>query len=126
MFITGLFPEEEKCDLYNLADVYVMPSRAEGFGFVFLEAMASGLPVIASKYDGGRDALLDGRLGLLVDPSSPAEIRAAIMEQLQQGERRVPDELGHFSFANFTSRLAAIVDSATSASNPASALVVRS
>jgi phosphatidyl-myo-inositol dimannoside synthase len=114
LVITGLFAEEEKCDLYNLADVYVMPSRAEGFGFVFLEAMAAGLPVIASKYDGGRDALLEGRLGLLVDPSSPAEIRAAIVELLQRGERRVPEGLEHFSFANFKSRLAAIVQAATS------------
>lgn len=120
VIITGLFPEDEKCDLYNLADVYVMPSRAEGFGFVFLEAMASGLPVVASKYDGGRDALLDGRLGLLVDPSSPAEVRAAIMEALQRRERRVPDELEYFSFASFKSRLAGIVDAATSASAPAS------
>jgi len=111
-----MFSEAEKCDLYNLADVYVMPSRAEGFGFVFLEAMASGIPVIASKYDGGRDALLDGRLGLLVDPSNPAEIRAAILELLAEDGRQVPDELRHFSFANFTSRLAAIVNSATSVS----------
>ena len=37
---TGLFADEEKPDLYNLADAYVMPSRGEGFGFVFLESMA--------------------------------------------------------------------------------------
>jgi len=123
---TGVFPEEEKCDLYNLADVYVMPSRAEGFGFVFLEAMASGLPVIASKHDGGRDALLEGRLGLLVDPSSPAEIRAAIVELLQRGQRGVPAALEHFSFANFKVRVAAIVDSATSASDPAPTSAARS
>ena len=63
-------------DLYNLADVYVMPSPGEGFGFVFLEAMACGVPVIGSKVDGGREALLDGKLGLLVDPTNHAELRA--------------------------------------------------
>ena len=106
---TGLFAEEEKADIYNLADVYAMPSRGEGFGFVLLEAMASGVPVIASKHDGGREAVLDGKLGALVDPSNPAEIRAAISDALQLGERRVPDGLEHFGFDRFTERVHAIV-----------------
>ncbi|HEV7768874.1 MAG TPA: glycosyltransferase family 4 protein [Thermoanaerobaculia bacterium] len=113
VIFTGLFADEEKADLYNLADAYVMPSRGEGFGFVFLEAMASGVPVIASKLDGGREALLDGKLGLLVDPTNPAEIRAAIMETLERGERRVPEGLDYFSFENFSARSNAIVQSAT-------------
>src|SRR5205085_1359964 len=66
---TGFIEEREKADLYNLADVYVMPSRGEGFGFVFLEAMACGVPAIASCHDGGREALRGGELGTLVDPS---------------------------------------------------------
>ncbi|HXG57540.1 MAG TPA: glycosyltransferase family 4 protein [Thermoanaerobaculia bacterium] len=107
---TGYFPEEEKADLYSLADVFVMPSRGEGFGFVFLEALASGLPVIGSRIDGGRDALLDGELGLLVDPANSAEIEAAIRELLARRERHVPPRLEHFSFEHFTARLAAIVD----------------
>jgi glycosyltransferase involved in cell wall biosynthesis len=107
---TGLFAEEEKPDLYNLADVYVMPSRGEGFGFVFLEAMACGVPVIASKLDGGREALLDGELGALVDPTNPAEIRAAILETLARGERRIPEALSYFSFEKFAERSRAIID----------------
>ena len=110
VIFTGLFPEEEKPDLYALADVYVMPSRGEGFGFVFLEALASGIPVIGSKHDGGREALLDGELGLLVDPGNPAEIEAAINELLHRRERTIPARLGYFSFANFTARANAIVD----------------
>jgi glycosyltransferase involved in cell wall biosynthesis len=106
---TGIFLEDEKPDLYNLADVYVMPSRGEGFGFVFLEAMACGVPVIASKLDGGREALLNGQLGLLVDPTNPAEIRAAIMETLERGKRGVPPELAHFSFENFATRSKEII-----------------
>lgn len=106
---TGLFPEEEKPDLYNLADVYVMPSRGEGFGFVFLEAMACGVPVIGSKLDGGREALLEGKLGLLVDPTNPAEVRAAILEMLARGERRVPEGLEYFSFERFVERSREIV-----------------
>lgn len=101
---TGLFADEEKPDLYNLADAYVMPSRGEGFGFVFLEAMACGVPVIGSKLDGGREALLDGKLGMLVDPTNRAEIRAAILETLERGERRIPEGLDYFSFENFAQR----------------------
>jgi phosphatidyl-myo-inositol dimannoside synthase len=107
---TGLFDERDKPDLYNLADVYAMPSRGEGFGFVFLEALASGVPVVASKLDGGREALLGGQLGLLVDPTSPAEIRAALAETLARGERVIPSALEYFSFENFTRRVSAIVD----------------
>jgi phosphatidyl-myo-inositol dimannoside synthase len=114
VIFTGLFPEEEKADLYALADVYVMPSRGEGFGYVFLEAAASGLPVIGSKLDGAREALLEGRLGLLVDPSSPAEIEQAIREALRNPHKRIPPELGQFSFANFQARANAIIDRARS------------
>jgi glycosyltransferase involved in cell wall biosynthesis len=107
---TGLFPEEEKADLYNLADVYVMPSRGEGFGFVFLEALACGVPVIASRLDGGREALLGGQLGQLVDPTNPAEIRLAILHALASGEKRIPEGLDYFSYENFERRTHAIID----------------
>ncbi|MFP5247927.1 MAG: glycosyltransferase family 4 protein [Thermoanaerobaculia bacterium] len=106
---TGLFDERDKPDLYNLADAYVMPSRGEGFGFVFLEALACGVPAIGSKLDGGREALLHGDLGLLVDPTNPAELRAAILETLARGERRIPEGLDYFSFEKFASRSRAIL-----------------
>lgn len=112
---TGLFPESEKPDLYALADVYVMPSRGEGFGFVFLEAMASGIPVIASKHDGGREAVLDGKLGLLVDPASPSEIRAAIEECFVRCVREVPAGLQYFAFERFVERVGAIIDASAGA-----------
>lgn len=107
---TGLFPESDKPDLYNLADVYVMPSRGEGFGFVFLEAMASGLPAIGSKLDGGREALLHGELGTLVDPSNRDELREAILAALAAPKRKVPEKLAYFSFEKFTDRVSAILD----------------
>lgn len=106
----GQFPESEKPDLYNLADVYAMPSRGEGFGFVFLEAMACGVPVIASRLDGGREAVRMGMLGKLIDPANPAEIRAAILDALETRERRIPAGLEYFSFEHFEQRTHAIVD----------------
>ncbi|HXH39087.1 MAG TPA: glycosyltransferase family 4 protein [Thermoanaerobaculia bacterium] len=108
---TGLFPEDEKADLYNLADVYVMPSRGEGFGFVFLEALACGVPVIASRLDGGREAVRMGGLGRLVDPTSPAEIRMAILDTLASGgTKTIPEGLDFFSYTNFERRTHAIID----------------
>jgi phosphatidyl-myo-inositol dimannoside synthase len=110
---TGLFDESEKPDIYNLADVYVMPSRGEGFGFVFLEAMACGVPVIGSKLDGGREALLDGELGLIVDPACRKEIRATISEQLGGAESRVPQGLNHFDFYGFAKNVGNMIERAT-------------
>jgi phosphatidyl-myo-inositol dimannoside synthase len=110
---TGFLSEEEKADVYALADVYVMPSRGEGFGFVLLEAMACGIPVIGSKHDGGREALRHGALGTLVDPANPAELRAAIEDALRSGARKVPEGMEYFAYERFVERVHAIIDSAT-------------
>ena len=106
---TGMVPEADKPNLYRLADVYVMPSRGEGFGFVFLEAMACGIPVVASKVDGSREAVREGELGLLVDPDNPEEIEAAILESLSR-PKDVPAGLEYFSFERFRERLGGILD----------------
>ncbi len=106
---SGPFDESDKAGIYALANVFVMPSRGEGFGFVFLEALASGLPVIGSRHDGGREALLGGKLGLLVDPSSPGELRQAILEQLE-APRTIPEALDVFSFERFVNSTHAIMN----------------
>lgn len=80
---TGRIAEYEKIGHYRLADVYVMPSTGEGFGIVFIEAAACGVPVIGSSADGSREALLDGRLGALVDPRDGAQIVEAVSEVLR-------------------------------------------
>jgi glycosyltransferase involved in cell wall biosynthesis len=105
---TVLFPgyvsESEKLDYYRLADVFVMPSRLEGFGYVFLEALAVGVPVIASKVDGSREAVMNGAWGLLVDPARSEELIAAIREALAHPFVPSRDELEHFSTASFERR----------------------
>jgi phosphatidylinositol alpha-1,6-mannosyltransferase len=73
--------------LYRDADVFVMPSTGEGFGIVFLEAIACGTPVIAGVDDGARDPLQDGVLGAL---SSAKELSSSIRAALT-GNRRVPN-----------------------------------
>jgi len=69
-------------DYYNLADVFVMPSSGEGFGIVFIESTACGIPVIAGNKDGSVDATLNDELGLLVDPDSVGEITSAVITLL--------------------------------------------
>src|SRR5258706_11372365 len=64
-----------------------------GFGIVFLEAMACGVPVIGSKVNGSREALLDGQLGRLVDPNVPEQLAKAISEVLCGGSSRERNSL---------------------------------
>ena len=97
----GFISESEKADHYRLADVFVMPSRGEGFGIVFLEALASGLPVVGSKVDGAREALMDGRLGTLVDPSDPGDIVRGIERALESSRGFVPPELAMYAYPSF-------------------------
>jgi len=105
---TGFVSEREKCDHYNLADAFVMPSRGEGFGIVFLEAMASGIPVVGSTADGSREALRNGALGLLVDPGDPEALRRAIIASLRM-PKRVHEGLEYFSSERFEQRVHEIV-----------------
>jgi phosphatidylinositol alpha-1,6-mannosyltransferase len=100
----GFVPEAEKADHYRLADAFVMPGRGEGFGFVFLEALACGVPAVGSKLDGSREALRGGALGRLVDPGNPAEIKAAILEVLKRPRGVIPPGLEYFSYENFARR----------------------
>ena len=85
----GAVADDELAEHYALGDVFVMPNRrldngdTEGFGLVFLEANACGLPVIAGSDGGSKDAVRDGVNGLLVDGHSVAAIAAA-MRSLRQ------------------------------------------
>lgn len=110
---TGRITEAEKADHYRLADLFVMPSSGEGFGIVFLEALACGVPVIGSIADGSEETLLHGRLGQLVNPRDPVEIRSAIVHALrhpQKPNRSGDPGVGYFSADNFRRRAREIID----------------
>lgn len=83
IILPGKVSHEELVQYYNLCDVFVMPSKQEGFGIVFLEALACGRPVIVGNKDASYEAILNGELGLLVDPDNTEEIAQAIMQILQ-------------------------------------------
>lgn len=89
VILTGFVKEEEVTDHYLLADAFILPSRKEGFGIVFIEAMACGLVVIAGNKDGSVDALKNGELGCLVDPESETEILQALQKCLIDNDRDV-------------------------------------
>ena len=61
-----------------------MPSKKEGFGIVYLEAMACGKPVLAGDRDGAVDALCQGELGVLVDPDDVSAIANNTVAILQK------------------------------------------
>ncbi len=83
LLLAGFVPDSALPDYYRLADVFAMPSTGEGFGIVFLEAMACGTPVLAGNRDGSVDALDGGRLGALVDPLAVDAIGAGIARLLR-------------------------------------------
>lgn len=104
----GVVSEEELRRRYSEATLFVMPSRAEGFGFVFLEAMIHGLPVLAGNLDASAEVVVDGETGYLVDPTSVEAIAAASARLLsdeelqrrmgQRGRDRVIEEFGSGNF----------------------------
>ena len=75
---------EELPDYYRLADVLVMPSTGEGFGIVFLEAMACAIDVIGGNKDGSIDPLGDGAVGSAIDPEDSEELVSAISAALRR------------------------------------------
>ena len=88
VILAGFVPDEEIAEHFNLCDIFAMPSRGEGFGIVYLEALASGKPVLAGNKDGSRDALVGGELGLLVDPDDTAGIAVEITRVLRREHSR--------------------------------------
>jgi glycosyltransferase involved in cell wall biosynthesis len=87
VIFAGFVPTAKLVAHYRLADAYVMPSQ-EGFGIVYLEALACGVPVISGDQDGSADPLQDGRLGWRVPHRDPAAVAAACIDVLQGQDPR--------------------------------------
>ena len=87
--------DSELPEIYRQATIFVMPARAEyhagsveGFGIVYLEAGASGLPVVAARTGGAAEAVLANETGLLVPPDDPPALALALARLLDDGALR--------------------------------------
>ena len=119
-FLHGLTPEQLFA-CYANCDVFALPSRGEGFGLVFLEAMAHAKPVIGGAHGGIPDIVQDGVTGLLVPPGDPARLAEALESLFNNPIRahemgaRGRDRLEKtFSFAQFQTHFTRILGDALS------------
>jgi colanic acid/amylovoran biosynthesis glycosyltransferase len=76
--LLGVLSSDELAAQYDRADVLVVPSLREGFGVVALEAMAHGVPVVASRVGGLQRLVTDDVTGVLIEPGSVVDLRAAV------------------------------------------------
>ena len=77
-----------KSALLRSAGVFVLPSHFEALPMAVLEAMAAGLPIVATRVGGIPDAVADGRDGILVEPKDPAQLAAALERLLADASLR--------------------------------------
>ncbi len=105
----GAVAHDELVKRYQEASLFVMPSRFEGFGFVFLEAMCYGKAVVCGNQDASVEVVKNGETGLTINPQSSDEVARALKsllskpERMQQmGERGLQELLAEkFSFETF-------------------------
>ncbi|SEF14548.1 phosphatidylinositol alpha-1,6-mannosyltransferase [Rhizobiales bacterium GAS191] len=115
--LPGFVPEERMPEFWQRAHIYAMPSRVDGFGIVYIEAMRYGLPVIASREDAGQEINLDGVTGYNVHRDRPGELAAGIIELLrnqglaaQFGRQAIQRWRDHFTFSRFHERFSTILN----------------
>jgi phosphatidyl-myo-inositol dimannoside synthase len=116
---TGFLDDRVVQRAYRDAAVFAMPSRNEGFGLVYLEAMAAGLPCIGSTEDAAAEIIEDGKSGFLVEQSDSAGLAHRLVSLLNDPARR--REMGgrgralleqRFSYAQFRDRVIAALSRA--------------
>jgi glycosyltransferase involved in cell wall biosynthesis len=119
VILAGGVSARELPDYYNLCDVFAMPSKGEGFGIVYLEAMACGKPVLAGNDDGSSEPVQNGRLGVLVDADSVIEIAKELtrvlegthpLDVLYAADRLREESLKKFGFVSFKERLSNLLN----------------
>ena len=113
VIFAGFVTTENLASHYRLADAYVMPSQ-EGFGIVYLEALACGVSVLAGNADGSADPLQNGKLGWRVPYRNSEAVAVACVEMLRGKDRRCDrnflreQTLAAFSFQSLCQSVAGI------------------
>jgi len=102
---TGYVPEAELVHLYRAARAFTLAGHGEGFGIVLLEAMACGIPVVASTLDGSFEAIGGGKLGIAVDPTDQRALIEGISAALSRPVGVRPVGLDGFSYEAFETRV---------------------
>lgn len=111
----GYVAEEEKVDHYRLADVYVMPGRGEGFGIVYLEALACGVPVVAGHGDASDEVAAKIGSDRIVNAAGKLEIMEAVTGFLEKEDTACAVDLSAFTVAGLQNRLEKIISQITGA-----------
>lgn len=116
----GTIPHRDLVDRYRRAAIFCLPSRQEGFGIVFLEAMACGKPVVAARAAAVPETVADGETGLLVDPDDSQALARAMAGLLsdpvrchamgEAGRRRVEQYRADRVAKSFLARVQAVLD----------------
>lgn len=89
IFFAGFVSNEKLQTYYSQCDVFAMPSRGEGFGLVYLEAMAHGKPCIGSNVDAAKEIILDGETGFCVDPKNINGLAECLFQLLTNSELKM-------------------------------------
>ena len=118
VLFTGFISDATLDAVRKRVTIFALPSRGEGFGLVYLEAMRAGLPCIGGTEDAARDVIVDGKTGLLADPRNRVELARSIVRLLQSrelsaiygaaGKRRFEEA---FTFPRYCERLRTVLES---------------
>jgi glycosyltransferase involved in cell wall biosynthesis len=110
VIFAGFVPEAEKADYYRLADLFVMPGWGEGFGIVYLESAACGVPVLGSTLDASAEVIERAGIGEAVNPKNPEELKAAMVRMLKKPSKGPFQGLENFNRQSFRKRVARMLE----------------
>jgi glycosyltransferase involved in cell wall biosynthesis len=119
------FSDADKASIFDACDVFALPSIAESFGIVYLEAWLCEKPVIGARIGAVQCVIEDGKDGFLVDPHGAGELSEAILRLIddpdlrrQFGQRGREKTLARFTWSKVTDAVEAIYAEAIAGRNP--------